>query len=128
PAAAADDDEGPLRALEEFVDALEVCGGRGWAKRPVTSGVRDAGLLVEHVFRQSDDDGTRPPGGGDAERMRDELRQSGRLFDLDRPLRSRAEHAGVVEPLERFAVAVAAGYLADEEHQGRGGLVSREDA
>jgi hypothetical protein len=62
------------------------------------------------------------------ERTGRDLRERRRLLDLDDPFRHLAEHAAVVELLERLAPAMPARHLPDEQDQRRRVLVGGMDA
>lgn len=83
--------------------------------------VEIAGLrpLGQHVLGQRQHDRTRPAGGGDVEGTADIFRNARRIVDLRHPLGHLAEHAAIVEFLERFAVEHLAADLADQQdHRG----------
>ena len=90
--------------------------------------VGDVDAGGEDVLGQREDDRPRATRRRDTERARDELGDALDLVDLRDPLRERAEHAPVVELLERLPLGVLARDLADEEDERRPVLERRVHA
>ena len=123
PAAAADDDERPLRG-EQHRSHLAQRAGRGPCQRRLGARQhRRVGGRGEHVFGQGQHHRARPAIHGRGECARHVLRDPIGRLDLGNPLREaeRAgpEHLPVVDFLECLAVALVARHLADEEDHRR---------
>ena len=102
---------------------LDVGGSRARLHDAERRCVRRFRLLREHVLRQREHDRAGPAGAGDRVRARDELGDAVDAVDLGDPLRERAEHPPVVDLLERLALLLRRGDLADEQDQRRRVLV-----
>ena len=72
----------------------------------------------EHILRQRDDDRARKPGHGNLQAAQDRLGNARRIGDLRHPFGDAAEHAGVIDLLERVATQVRRGHLPDQQDQG----------
>src|SRR3546814_15825091 len=73
----------------------------------------------QHVLRQGQHHRARAPRGGGVEGTADHLRDAPGVIDLGHPLGELAEHAAVVDLLERLALGHVAPDLADEEEDGK---------
>ena len=85
-------------------------------------------VVALHVLRQADHDGPGPAGRGDVERAAEQLGDARGVVDLEHLLRERPEHRPQVDLLERLAIALLAGHLADEQDHRRRVLERRVDA
>ena len=72
----------------------------------------------EHILRQRDDDRPREPGHGNLQAPQDRLGNARRIGDLRHPFGDAAEHACVIDLLERVATQVRRGHLPDQQDQG----------
>ena len=128
PGLATDDRERTLGGCEQVARRRQLVRPRRRLRRRVRRGVRHVGDVGEHVLRQREHHRAGPAGGRDPEGPRDQLGDALDLVDLCDPLRERAEHAAVVDLLERLALRVLARHLADEEEERRPVLVGRVHA
>ena len=120
PAGAPEDRERPLRAARAASRRLSICPAPGCGCTTWNgSRVRDVGLGREHVLGQREHDRAGPSGAGRRERPRHVLRDAIGAVDLRDPLRQRAEHPPEVDLLERLALLLVGGDLADEQDQRR---------
>ena len=119
PAAAADQQKGPLRLAQKALQSLQVgrigTGRTGGESRKVG----DARPFDQHVLGQCQRDRAGPARGRHREGPADELGDPGRIVDLRRPLCQRPEKMRVVDLLEALAAAQTARHLPDEEDHRR---------
>ena len=123
PAAAAHQHERPLRAREQALQFLQVRGRRRGARRAKVRHIGDGRFREQHVLRQREQDGTRPAGGRDVERVADIFGNAFRAIDLRDPFGERAVHAPVIHFLEGLALDEVVADLADEDDHRRRILV-----
>ena len=128
PAAAADDEQGPLRPRQQLERARDI-GGRGRRLHgPVRLCVGYVRLVGLHVLGKRDHDRTRPPGGGGVEGVQEQLRQRGGVVGDRHPLGHLPEHQRVVELLERLPAEMGPRHVPDEQDQRCRVLVGGVDA
>ena len=116
PVSAADDDEGAPRVCEQRLQRGDRIVRNPGRDRRVRIGIRDGGLLDQHVFGQRDRYRAGPSRACTMERLAHELRDPPRIVDLDDPLAQRVEKPPVLDLLERLAIRVSARHLPDEQH------------
>ena len=120
PAAAAEERDRPGGRPDELLQPAHVGLPRPGLHRREGRRILDRDRLRQHVLRQRDHHRAGAAAGRDIEGARDELGDAGRVVDLGRPFRDRAENRPVVELLEGLALTHVAGDLADEQdHRGR---------
>jgi len=90
--------------------------------------VRNLGLACEHVLGQRQHHRPRPAGGRRGEGARQVLGDPVGAVDLGDPFRERGEHPPVIDLLERLAVGLVGGDLADQKDQRRRVLERGVDA
>ena len=120
PERAARHDQRPLGGGERVADRRHL--RLGHARHGAGGGreVGDVGLGRQHVLGQRQHHRAGAPGAGEVEGAGDVFGDALGLVDLGHPLGQPAEHLAVVDLLERLAVAVGPGDLADEQdHRGR---------
>ena len=133
PAAAAGDDERPLGGEQTLAQRRAWPSGAGAASAGSTRGSTGAEVIA--LSMSSGSASTTGPGPAlhrGMEGARDVLRQPVRIVHLAHPLgeaqRSGSEHLPVVDLLERLAIALVAGDLADEQDHRRRVLERRVQA
>ena len=119
PAAAAQQQERPLRSREQALQLLHVRGRRRSARGSKMQRVGDRVLRKQHVLRQREQHRARPARCGNVERVADVLWNPFGAVDLRHPLGERAVHAPVVDFLERLALDEVVSHLADEHDHRR---------
>ncbi len=128
PAAAAQEHHGPLGRRQHGAQFRHLL--RRWRRLygAVSGGVGHAGALGQHVFGQRQHHRTGAAAGGDLEGVGDIFGNAVGAVDLRHPLAQRAEHAAIVDFLERFALDEVVADLADEKNHGRRVLLRRVHA
>ena len=119
PAGAAEDHQRPLRLPQHFPQGFHVFGagvGLDFGRR---RDVHRRGAGPEHVFRQRQDHRPGASRNGQLNGAVEVFGDPGLVVDLADPFRHLAIHAAVVDFLKRFALRMAAGHLADQQHQRR---------
>ncbi|CFM02052.1 Uncharacterised protein [Bordetella pertussis] len=120
PACAAQQHEGPLGLVQQFDHARQVGRAGQAARAPVARHVGHAGAAPQRVLGQRQYHRPGPAAGGHREGARDEFGNPLGAVDLRDPLGHLAEHAAVVDFLERLALHEVVADLADEQnHRGR---------
>ncbi len=119
PAAAADDHHWPLRLVEQLAQLRHVVGRGRAAGDLVGAGIGHLDLVDQHVLGQGDHDRTRPAVQCRMEGLAHQLRNTACVLDLDDPLGQLAEHAAIVDLLERLPIGRLARHLADQQDHGR---------
>ncbi len=119
PARAAHDHERPLGLCETRTQLIEGRRLRGRLRDSHARCVRDFGRIDQHVFRQGDDDGTRPTRQRDRIRLRDDLGDPRDVVDLGHPFGDATKHLPVIDFLECAATDQSAIDLADKQQHRR---------
>ena len=119
PAAAAHDHHRPLGRVEQLAQLGHVARRGRAAGDLVGAGIGHLDLVGQHVLGQRQHDRARPAVQRRVKCLAHQFGNAAGVFDLGDPLGHLAEHAAIVDFLERLAVGGLARDLPDQQDHGR---------